>query len=131
MTAAPALNCVISVHLKHGGAHLQTSRPNLLVDITKKNPFNFLCGSGWFSRIEKRGVGEEFVGSYLYQVHHRCLESNDYGRLLSGNNAYIKVKRLFADCPLYRSTSKLNGIFAQHRRSCNMNDIRLLRSFGE
>src|SRR6266436_2122218 len=56
---------------------------------------NFLCGSGWFARIEKRGVGEEFVGSYLYQVHlYRCLESNDYGRLLSGNNAYIKVKRL-------------------------------------
>src|SRR5882762_5707861 len=35
----------------------------------------------------------------------------------SGNNAYIKVKRLFAGCPLYRSTSKLNGIFAQHSRS--------------
>jgi hypothetical protein len=29
----------------------------------------------------------------------------------SGNNAYIEVKRLFAGCPLYRSTSKLNGIF--------------------
>src|SRR5438874_1165095 len=41
-----------------------------------------LCGSGWFARIQKRGVGEEFVGSYLYQVHLcRCLESNDYGRL--------------------------------------------------
>jgi hypothetical protein len=66
------------------------------VDIAKRNPFNFLCGSGWFARIEKRGVGEEFVGSYLYQVHlYRCLESNDYGRLLSGNNAYIKVKRNF------------------------------------
>jgi hypothetical protein len=37
----------------------------LLVDIAKRNPFNFLCGSGWFARIEKRGVGEEFVGSYL------------------------------------------------------------------
>src|SRR6266481_3980370 len=35
----------------------------------------------------------------------------------SGNNAYIKVKRLFAGCSLYRSTSKLNGIFAQHSRS--------------
>jgi hypothetical protein len=39
------------------------------VDIAMKNPFNFLCGSGWFARIEKRGVGEEFVGSYLLQVH--------------------------------------------------------------
>ena len=36
------------------------------------------------------------------------------GGSLSGNNASIKVKRLFAGCPLYRSTSKLNGIFAQH-----------------
>src|ERR1700730_12646771 len=50
---------------------------------------------------EKRGVGEEFVGSYLYQVHlYGCLESNDYGRLLSGNTAHTKVKQLvcrFAD----------------------------------
>ncbi len=68
-------------------------------------------GSGWFARIQKRGVGEEFVGSYLYQVHLcPCLESNDYGRLLSGNNAHIKVKRFVC-----RSTSKLNGILAQHR----------------
>jgi hypothetical protein len=36
------------------------------------------------------------------------------GGSLSGNNTHIKVKRLFAGCPLYRSTSKLNGIFAQH-----------------
>src|SRR6266480_5317730 len=36
------------------------------------------------------------------------------GGSLSGNNASTKVKRLFAGCPLYRSTSKLNGIFAQH-----------------
>jgi hypothetical protein len=87
------------------------------VDIAKRNPFNFLCGSGWFARIEKRGVGEEFVGSYLYQVHlYRCLESNDYGGSLSGNDACIKVKLLFAGCPLYRSTSKLNGIFAQNRK---------------
>jgi hypothetical protein len=34
---------------------------------------------------------------------------------LSGNNACIEGKRLFAGCPLYRSTSKLNGIFAQHK----------------
>jgi hypothetical protein len=35
-------------------------------------------------------LGEEFVGSYLYQVHlYRGLESTDYGRLLSENNAYI------------------------------------------
>jgi hypothetical protein len=34
------------------------------VDIAKKNPFNVLYGSGWFARIEKRGVGEEFFGSY-------------------------------------------------------------------
>jgi hypothetical protein len=78
MSAAPVPHWVIPVHLKHGGTRLQTSRPNLLVDIAKKNPFNFLCGSGWFARIEKRGVGEEFVGSYLYQVHlYRRLESND------------------------------------------------------
>src|SRR5204862_6589518 len=37
------------------------------------------------------------------------------GGPLSGNNAFIKIKRLFTACPLYRSTSKLNGIFAQHR----------------
>ena len=37
------------------------------------------------------------------------------GGSLSGDNAYIKVKRLFAGCALYRSTSKPNGIFAQHR----------------
>ena len=42
-------------------------------------------------------------------------ESNDYGRLLSGNNGYMEVKRLFAGCPWYQSTSKLNGILAQHR----------------
>jgi hypothetical protein len=47
-------NSLIPVHLKHGGTQLQTSRPNLLVDIAKKTPFNFLCGSGWFARIEKR-----------------------------------------------------------------------------
>jgi hypothetical protein len=100
--------------LKHGGTQLQTSRPNLLVDIAERNPFNFLCGSGWFARIQKRGVEEEFVGSYLYQVHLcRCLESDDYGRLHSGNNANIKVMRMFGGCPLYRSTSKLNGIFAR------------------
>jgi hypothetical protein len=101
MTAAPALHGAIPVHLKHGGTQLQTSRPNLLVDIAKRNPLNFLCGSGWFARIEKRGVGEEFVGSYLYQVHlYRRLESNDYGRLLSGDNAYIKVKRLVCRLPI-------------------------------
>jgi hypothetical protein len=71
------------------------------VDIAKRNPLNFLCGSGRFARIEKRGVGEEFVGFYLYLVHlYRCLESNDYGRLLSGNNAYIKVKRLVCRLPI-------------------------------
>src|SRR6266481_1212412 len=65
--------------------------------------------------IEKRGVGEEFVGSYLYQVHLCPVSSPTItGGSLSGNNAYIKVKLLFAGCPLYRSTSKLNGIFAQH-----------------
>jgi hypothetical protein len=80
MTAAPALHWVIPVHLKHGGTQLRTSRPDSLVDIAKKNLFNFLYGSGWFARIEKRGVGEESVGSYLYQVHlYRRLESNDYG----------------------------------------------------
>ena len=31
------------------------------------------------------------------------------GGSLSGNNASIKVKRLFAGCPLYRSTSKLRN----------------------
>jgi hypothetical protein len=62
------------------------------MDIAKKNPFNFLLGCGWFARVEKRGVGEEFVGSYLYQVHlYGCLESNDYGRLLSGNTAHIHI----------------------------------------
>src|ERR1700732_5387802 len=56
---------------------------------------------------EKRGVGEEFVGSYLYQVHlYRCIESNDYGRLLSGNNAYIKVKRNFCGAQVRCSSSR-------------------------
>jgi hypothetical protein len=64
-------------------------------------PTEFLVGTGWFARIEKRGVGEEFVGSYLHQVHlYHCLESNDYGRLLSGNNAYIKVKQLVCRLPI-------------------------------
>jgi hypothetical protein len=46
-----------------------------------------------------RGVGEEFVGSYLY------------GRLLSGYHAHIKVKRLvcrFADC--IGQLRRLNGV---------------------
>jgi hypothetical protein len=60
---------------KHGGTQLQTSRPNLLVGIAKKSPLNFLCGSGWFRRIERRGVGEEFVGSCLYQVHLDAVSS--------------------------------------------------------
>jgi integrase len=80
------------------------------VDIAKRNPFNFLCGSGWFARIEKRGVGEEFVGSYLYQVHlYRSIESNDYGRLLSGNNAYIKVKRNFCAAQVVASAINDKG----------------------
>jgi hypothetical protein len=44
------------------------------------------------------------------------------GDPLSGNNPYIKDKRLFAGSPLYRSTSKLNGIFAQHRYRGNHKD---------
>ncbi|MGH9729455.1 MAG: hypothetical protein ACRD4V_12810 [Candidatus Acidiferrales bacterium] len=36
---------------------------------------------------ETHELGEELVGSYLYQVHlYHWLESNDYGRFLSDNN---------------------------------------------
>jgi hypothetical protein len=60
------------------------------VDIAKRNPFNFLCGSGWFARIEKRGVGEEFVGSYLTKFISTAVSSPTItGGSLSGNNAYI------------------------------------------
>ncbi len=107
MTASPALHWVIPVHLKHGGTQLQT-----WTEQRRIRSISCVVVDG-FARIEKRGVGEEFVGFYLYQVHlYRCLESNDYGRLLSGNNAHITVG--LPVCPSYRSTSKLNGIFAQH-----------------
>ena len=89
MTAVPALHWVIPVHLKHGGTQLQT-----WTEQRRIRSISCVVVDG-FARIEKRGVGEEFVGFYLYQVHlYRCLESNDYGRLLSGNNAHTKVKRL-------------------------------------
>src|SRR4029077_1016117 len=56
------------------------------------------------------------------------------GGSFSGNNAYIKVKQLFAGCPLYRSTSKLNGIFAQHnsqrkRRATDRSNLRSMAPF--
>jgi len=36
---------------------------------------------------ETHELGEELVGSYLYQIHlYHWLESNDYGRSLSDNN---------------------------------------------
>jgi hypothetical protein len=36
---------------------------------------------------ETHELGEELVGSYLYQVHlYHWLESNDYGRFLSDND---------------------------------------------
>ena len=40
----------------------------------------FLCS-------ETHELGEEIVGSYLYQVHlYHWLESNDYGRFLADND---------------------------------------------
>jgi hypothetical protein len=40
----------------------------------------FLCS-------ETHELGEELVGSYLYQVHlYHWLESNDYGRFLADND---------------------------------------------
>jgi hypothetical protein len=36
---------------------------------------------------ETHELGEEFVGSYLYQVHlYHWLEFHDYGRFLSDND---------------------------------------------
>jgi hypothetical protein len=36
---------------------------------------------------ETNELGEELVGSYLYQIHlYHWLESNDYGRSLSDND---------------------------------------------
>ena len=46
------------------GTQLQTSPPNLLVDVREKNPFNFTRFRGWFAGIEKRDLWEELVGSY-------------------------------------------------------------------
>jgi transposase len=72
------------------------------VAVGKKYPFNFLVIVDGLRELRRGELGEEFVGSYLYQVHlYRGLESTDYGRLLSENNAYIKVKRMV--CPSYRS----------------------------
>jgi hypothetical protein len=40
-----------------------------------------------FVYSETHELGEELVGSYLYQVHlYHWLESNDYGRFLSDND---------------------------------------------
>jgi hypothetical protein len=45
---------------------------------------------------------EELVGSFLPQVClYHWLESNDYGRILSDNNVYIKDKQMV--CLSYRS----------------------------
>ena len=42
-----------------------------------------------FACSETNELGEELVGSYLYQVHlHDELESNDYGGFLSDNDLY-------------------------------------------
>jgi hypothetical protein len=65
------------------------------------------------------GVREESVGSYLYQVHLcPCLEPNDYGRLLSGNNGYIKAKRLVCRLPIVSANFEAKRDFcaAQHAR---------------
>jgi hypothetical protein len=58
----------------------------------------------WFSAASITSIGgkgspregrEELVGSYLYQVHlHHELEIPQLRPLLSGNDAYIKVKRM-------------------------------------
>jgi hypothetical protein len=58
MSEAPALHWVIPVHLKHGGTQLQTSRPTLLVDIAKKNAFNFLGGIGWLRELRRGELGK-------------------------------------------------------------------------
>ena len=33
------------------------------VDMTKKNPCDFLCGSGWFARIENRELGKNSLAA--------------------------------------------------------------------
>jgi hypothetical protein len=49
---------------------------------------------------------EELVGSFLPQVClYHCLESNDYGRILSDNKVYIKDKRVV--CLTYRLDSEV------------------------
>ena len=41
----------------------------------------------WVTHYNQGRLGEELVGSYLYQVHlYHWLESHDYGRFLSDND---------------------------------------------
>jgi len=63
-----------------------------------------------------RGVGKNSLVSICTKFISAAVSSPTItGGSLSGNNASIKVKRLFAGCPLYRSTSKLRNFCAAVR----------------
>jgi hypothetical protein len=123
MTAAPVPHRTIPVLLKHGGTQLQTSRPTPLVDIAKWNPFNILCGSGWFARIEKRGSWGRI--RWFLSVPSSSLPLSRVQRLRAAPlrqqclympiHLYMPIQRL-SGLLAFRigQTSKLNGTFAQN-----------------
>jgi hypothetical protein len=65
MTAAPALHSAIPAHLKHGGTQLIVT-PESTRGHSKEESAQFPVWQWMVVRIEKRRVGKEFVGSYLY-----------------------------------------------------------------
>jgi integrase len=71
----------VKSHYTHANVH-----PNrvtqFLVAVLAGLQVLFVCS-------ETHGLGEELVGSYVYQVHlYDWLESNDYGRFLADNDIY-------------------------------------------
>jgi hypothetical protein len=66
---------------------------------------------------------EELVGSFPPQVClYHWLEANDYGRILSDNNAYIKDK--WMDCLSYRSDFQVIRNYCVSQVGADFNGIR-------
>src|SRR5260370_25362059 len=67
-----------------------------------------------FISRETHELGEELVGSYLYQVHlYHWLESHDYGLFLSDNNlSRLNVRGSCINCECFESADEIS---AYHR----------------
>src|SRR5207245_1873823 len=104
MTAAPVPHPVIPVLAERGGTQhphrllvvtstlSQMKSPHAHTNVDPNRTMQFLVATLVGLQVpficsETHELGEELVGSYLYQVHlYHWLESHDYGRFLSDND---------------------------------------------